>query len=104
MADHSRHVETPTLQNGEGYQLTGRTLFLTHEPCLMCTMALVHSRVKEVVFIHSMPKTGGCGGCTIVADLPTINHRFNIWFWKKELIGLIGLSEGEIVISDTFDA
>ncbi|CAG7853833.1 SubName: Full=Uncharacterized protein {ECO:0000313/EMBL:CCA67737.1} [Serendipita indica DSM 11827] len=75
-----------SLQNGEGYQLTNRTLYLTHEPCLMCTMALVHSRVKEIIYIHPMPKTGGCGGHAIVPELPTINHRFTIWRWKEDSI------------------
>ena len=70
------------LQNGEGYQLTNRTLYITHEPCILCTMALVHARVKEVVFIHSMPTTGGCGGTVLVPELKTINHRFNVWRWK----------------------
>jgi tRNA-specific adenosine deaminase 3 len=70
------------LHNGEGYQLTNRTLYITHEPCIMCTMALVHARVKEVVFIHSMPTTGGCGGTVLVPELKTINHRFNVWRWK----------------------
>ena len=70
------------LQNGEGYQLTNRTLYITHEPCVMCTMALVHARVKEVVFIHPMPSTGGCGGTVLVPELKSINHRFNVWRWK----------------------
>jgi len=70
------------LQNGESYQLTNRTLYITHEPCIMCTMALVHARVKEVVFIHSMPTTGGCGGTVLVPELKTVNHRFNVWRWK----------------------
>jgi len=70
------------LQNGEGYQLTNRTLYITHEPCIMCTMALVHARVKEVVFIHSMPTTGGCSGTVLVPELKTINHRFSVWRWK----------------------
>ncbi|PVF96094.1 hypothetical protein CPB86DRAFT_709888 [Serendipita vermifera] len=78
-------TSTPVLQNGEGYQLTNRTLFITHEPCLMCTMALVHSRVKEVVFIYPMNKSGGCGGHVLVPELPTINHRFRIWCWKKDV-------------------
>lgn len=86
----------PTLQNGEGYQLTNKTLFITHEPCLMCTMALVHSRVKEVFYIYPMSKTGGCGGRAVVSELPTINHRFNIWQWKEEKLDILGLDMGSI--------
>ena len=50
----------------------------------MCTMAMVHSRVKEVFYIFSMSETGGCGGCTTVTALKGINHRFRIWKWKDE--------------------
>lgn len=89
------------LQNGEGYQLTNRTLFITHEPCHMCTMALIHSRVKEVFYIYPMAITGGCGGRTIVSELPTVNHRFNIWKWKEDKIGIIGLQVGAISITET---
>lgn len=35
-------------ENGQNYLLTSRTLFITHEPCIACSMALLHSRVKEV--------------------------------------------------------
>ncbi|KAG8832016.1 hypothetical protein FRC17_002202 [Serendipita sp. 399] len=84
MPTSAERIPTPTLQNGEGYHLTNRTLFITHEPCLMCTMALVHSRVKEVIYLYPMSETGGCGGQTVVPQLPTINHRFNIWCWKEQ--------------------
>jgi tRNA-specific adenosine deaminase 3 len=50
-------------KNGSHYLLTGLTLFLTHEPCIMCSMALLHSRVKEVIFLRASPGTGGLGGC-----------------------------------------
>jgi tRNA-specific adenosine deaminase 3 len=84
LADQAIAPTQDHLQNGEGYQLTNRTLYITHEPCIMCTMALVHARVKEVVFIHSMPSTGGCGGAVMVQELKTINHRFNAWRWKDK--------------------
>src|SRR6202042_1963516 len=49
-------------QNGNHYLLTSLTLFTTHEPCIMCSMALLHSRVKEVFYLIPMERTGGCGG------------------------------------------
>ncbi|KAK7469099.1 tRNA-specific adenosine deaminase subunit tad3 [Stygiomarasmius scandens] len=55
-------------RNGSNYLLTSLTVFLSHEPCIMCSMALLHSRVKEVIYLHPM-KTGGCGGS---ACLPTL--------------------------------
>lgn len=70
------------IKNGQHYLLTSRTLFTTHEPCLMCSMALLHSRVKEVFFLIPMERTGGCGGSVCVPRLEGVNHRFAIARWK----------------------
>ncbi|KAF7346198.1 Histone-lysine methyltransferase Set7 [Mycena sanguinolenta] len=78
-------------RNGTNYLLTSQTLFTTHEPCIMCSMALLHSRVKEIVYLVPMPKTGGCGGLTCVPALPGVNHRFGICRWKEGMIEEAGL-------------
>ncbi|KIK95314.1 hypothetical protein PAXRUDRAFT_827152 [Paxillus rubicundulus Ve08.2h10] len=72
-------------KNGTQYLLTGLSLFITHEPCIMCAMALLHSRVKEVFYLVPMPKTGGCGGAVCVPSLKGVNHRFSIGVWKHSL-------------------
>ncbi|KAG1774839.1 hypothetical protein EV702DRAFT_974229 [Suillus placidus] len=69
--------------NGTNYLLTGLTLFITHEPCIMCSMALLHSRVKEVFYIVPMPQTGGCGGSACLPALKGVNHRFSIAHWRQ---------------------
>lgn len=70
------------VRNGSNYLLTDQTFFVTHEPCIMCSMALLHSRVKEVVYLYPMAQTGGCGGCACLPTLKGVNHRFGILHWK----------------------
>ncbi|KAH9969902.1 cytidine deaminase-like protein [Russula dissimulans] len=73
---------SPSTKGGQHYLLTSRSLFTTHEPCVMCSMALLHSRVKEVFFLVPMERTGGCGGAACVPKLDGVNHRFAIGWWK----------------------
>lgn len=86
--------------NGTNYLLTSLTVFITHEPCIMCSMALLHSRVKEVVYLHPM-RTGGCGGSTCLPMLKGVNHRFGIGRWKE---GFAGKDTESIQLDDTLDA
>ncbi|KAJ6557398.1 cytidine deaminase-like protein, partial [Mycena vulgaris] len=84
-------VDADAPRIGNSYLLTSQVLFTTHEPCIMCSMALLHSRVKEVVYLLPMEKTGGCGGATCLPTLPGVNHRFSICRWKEGTIQEAGL-------------
>jgi tRNA-specific adenosine deaminase 3 len=50
----------------------------------MCSMALIHSRVKEIFYLYPMAQTGGCGGVACLPTLKGVNHRFGIGQWKAE--------------------
>ena len=60
------------------YRLTGATLYVTVEPCLMCVGALVHARVGLLVFGAEAPKTGAVVSNVRGAELPGLNHRFDV--------------------------
>ncbi|KAF8591050.1 hypothetical protein K439DRAFT_1402625, partial [Ramaria rubella] len=78
-------------KNGQNYLLTSLTLFTTHEPCIACSMALLHSRVKEVIYLYAMPKTGGCGSLTCIPALMGVNHRYKLWKWRGVPAGVGGV-------------
>lgn len=60
------------------YRLTGATLYVTVEPCLMCVGALVHARVATVVFGAPEPKSGALVSTVRAAELPGLNHRLDV--------------------------
>lgn len=60
------------------YRLTGATLCVTIEPCLMCVGALVHARVATLVFGAAEPKSGAVSSTVRGGELPGLNHRFEV--------------------------
>ncbi len=60
------------------YRLTGATLCVTIEPCLMCVGALVHARVGTLVFGATEPKSGAVVSTVRGGELPGHNHRFEV--------------------------
>ena len=68
----------------DGYLCLKLEVFLTHEPCVMCSMALVHSRVGKVIFKHRMPQTGGLTAEMISNDTGPVGLGYGLC-WRKEL-------------------
>ena len=61
------------------YRLSGTTLYVTLEPCVMCAAAMVHARVRRLVFGAWDPRAGGAGSVTDVFALPGLNHRVDVF-------------------------
>ena len=80
--DPTAHAEVIAVRDAAGavgnYRLTGATLYVTVEPCLMCVGALVHARVREVVYGAPEPRTGALVSAFRDLDLPGLNHRFEV--------------------------
>ncbi|GAA5858948.1 hypothetical protein JCM8547_007169 [Rhodosporidiobolus lusitaniae] len=78
------------------YLLTGLTVFMSHEPCLLCAMSLLHSRIKNLFYIKRAPGAGGCGSLYNVHEDGGLNHRFEVWEWVAPLEeGGIGVGAGD---------
>lgn len=67
------------------YLLSGLHFFTTHEPCIMCSMAILHSRVAAVYFIKDSPQSGGMGSLYSVHEDRGLNHKFQVWQWSGSL-------------------
>ena len=80
--DPSAHAEIAAMREAAtrlgNYRLTGATLCVTIEPCLMCVGAMVHARIGTLVFGAAEPKSGAIVSTIRGAELPGLNHRFEI--------------------------
>ena len=77
--DPTAHAEIAALRAGATalgtYRLTDTVLYVTLEPCLMCAAAIVHARVRRVVFGAWDPRAGAAGSLLDAFALPGLNHR-----------------------------
>jgi tRNA(adenine34) deaminase len=80
--DPTAHAEVVALRMAAqavgNYRLTGATLVVTVEPCLMCVGAMVHARIDTVVFGAPEPKAGALGSTIAAHELPSLNHRMTV--------------------------
>jgi tRNA(adenine34) deaminase len=81
-SDPTAHAEIVAMRAAAArlgnYRLTGSTLYVTVEPCLMCVGAMVHARVGTVVYGAAEPKAGAITSMTRAHELPGLNHRLQV--------------------------
>ncbi|HRP05139.1 MAG TPA: nucleoside deaminase [Opitutaceae bacterium] len=80
--DPTAHAEMLALTQAAAalgdWRLDGATVYVTKEPCPMCSGAMLMSRVKRVCFAVTDPKMGCLGGATNLNDLPKVNHHLEL--------------------------
>lgn len=81
-ADATSHAETEAIRAAcktlSNYRIPGSTLFVTLEPCVMCCGAILHARIRRVVFGASDAKTGACGSVINLFAEPKLNHHATV--------------------------
>ena len=97
--DPTAHAEVRALREAaarlENYRLVGCDLYVTLEPCAMCAGAILHSRVRRVIYGAADPKTGACGSVVDLFAERRLNHHTEV------SSGVLG-AECAQVLSDFF--
>ena len=80
--DPTAHAEVMALRDAaarlQNYRLPGCTLYVTLEPCAMCTGAIMHARIARVVFGARDPKTGAAGSVVDLFAEARLNHHAEV--------------------------
>ena len=97
--DATAHAEISALRAASAilgnYRLPGCELFVTLEPCAMCSGAMMHARLARVVFGANDPKTGTCGSVMNLFSETQLNHH-------TQLVGGVLASECGMVLRSFF--
>ena len=82
LKDATAHAEMLALTQAEAavgdWRLTDCDLYVTKEPCAMCAGALVHTRIRRVIFGCPDPSAGAAGSMMNLLQMPTLNHHCEI--------------------------
>ena len=84
LKDATAHAEMLALTQAEAaigdWRLKDCDLYVTKEPCAMCAGALVHTRIRRVVFGCADPVAGAAGSVVNLLQMPGFNHRCDVTF------------------------
>src|SRR6266480_1736386 len=82
LKDATAHAEMLAVTQAEAavgdWRLTDCDLYVTKEPCAMCAGALVHVRLRRVIFGCADPRSGAAGGIMNLLQIPSLNHHCEI--------------------------
>lgn len=99
--DPTAHAEVLAIKEAsqaiENWRLTGSTIYVTLEPCLMCMGALILARVERIVFGPFDPKGGAAGSLYDVSNDPRLNHAIDV-------VSGVRADEGSQLLKDFFSA
>ena len=80
--DPSAHAELLAMREAarqvKNYRLLDTTLYVTLEPCAMCAGAMVHARVKRLVYAAADPRAGAAGSIFNIVQHEALNHRMEV--------------------------
>ena len=97
--DPTAHAEIVALRAAAeklgNYRLPGCELYVTLEPCAMCSGAMMHARLARVVYGASDPKTGACGSVLNLFEQEQLNHH-------TELVGGVMADEASAMLRGFF--
>jgi tRNA(adenine34) deaminase len=81
-SDPTAHAEIIALRAAArasaNYRLEGCDLYTTLEPCAMCAGAILHARIRRLIYATPDPKAGACGTVLSVLNHPSLNHRVDV--------------------------
>jgi tRNA(adenine34) deaminase len=82
LRDPSAHAEMLAMRSAAqvlgNYRLLDTTLYVTLEPCAMCAGAMVHARVKRLVYAATDPRAGAAGTVFNITQHEALNHRLEV--------------------------
>jgi len=80
--DPTAHAEVMAMREAGrelgNYRLADCDLYVTLEPCVMCSGAIMHARIRRVVYGARDPKTGSCGSAIDLFAQPQLNHHAEV--------------------------